>query len=1023
MATRQETANAVYRDYEVDGVPTSGAHEPVKAEIRAYESLQNAAIDALLDATALTDVLPFETRALLFADLAHAAGVWAVVFADATAAYNGMYLKSGASGTGSWTKKADIFSGSASQSALTSESNTRAAADTSLQANIDAETAARVAADALKAPLVSPALAGAPTAPTAPEGTNTTQIANTAFVTTAVAAEASARIAADALKAPLVSPALAGTPTAPTAPEGTNTTQIANTAFVANVDSKYSRLETARGPGIFLPGQSPAYFTASTVGSPESTTALTAESVVNTADGRAYRITGAGRLNVRAVAWLRGDRKFKCRVIYRRSADVTDPNNDAISIVVFWLSYTFALVSEQAIITDSTATAAAGKQVKEFDLPTAPAGAVYARLGVRTYGGDGSTDVYEEAIEDITNLDDVIPSPTVYQGAWDASANDPQIQSGVGTQGHFYKVSVAGTTAIDGVSTWNIDDTIIFNGTAWERIPTGVENASVITADNPSSNRATNRPYRWTLHDDDGDVVLGVSPDGRVALAGVDVAPTPRARNTASPFVDVVSSASGALIRADRRDGSLALSLHKQAGAFFDPSIMRGAHRHFNVRPDGARGIAATAQDGDGYVDDIYQRRDIITDAAVAVGSRSLEIYGCIGQSNAGSGSGPSGGPTWTDHRFSHHLLMAEGSPSVYGNLEVSTLGFRPPYDFAAYAQPAGYGQDPLGMALEALVQFERDAGVRNPARVGQVSWEGGQPLGNFFPGTASHWNHENMVYRLGQIKSFADKYPFDSVSLPAIVLIQGEAGPYPYATTLESWIDDVLPLYKTPVAQSSTPKLLFMQINTGTSSGSNSGVELDQLAVARSRWPAVSLVGPMYQYPFWLPTSSNGIHLSDLGRMMMGENIAIAIDRVVRRGLSWNPLWPLAGGVTRVNNVITIPMIGTAEASPLKFDDDWVQGVTNRGFVFSQTGGNSPVIQSVEISGSNVVVTLDVTPTGSSKKISYALANDTGTDGWATGRGQLYVSDQRTSVFYRRGFAVPSKVRHYCVRFQENVP
>lgn len=74
---------------------------------------------------------------------------------------------------------------------------------------------------ALKAPLASPALSGTPTAPTAAPGTNTTQIATTAFV---------AAIAA--LLAPLASPALTGVPTAPTAAGGTNTTQIATTAFV-----------------------------------------------------------------------------------------------------------------------------------------------------------------------------------------------------------------------------------------------------------------------------------------------------------------------------------------------------------------------------------------------------------------------------------------------------------------------------------------------------------------------------------------------------------------------------------------------------------------------------------------------------------------------------------------------------------------------------------------------------------------------------------------------------------------------
>lgn len=85
------------------------------------------------------------------------------------------------------------------------------------------------AALALRAPLASPTLTGTPTAPTAAPGTNTTQLATTAFVKAAddiLAAEV-------ALRAPLASPALTGTPAAPTAAPGTATTQLATTAFVA----------------------------------------------------------------------------------------------------------------------------------------------------------------------------------------------------------------------------------------------------------------------------------------------------------------------------------------------------------------------------------------------------------------------------------------------------------------------------------------------------------------------------------------------------------------------------------------------------------------------------------------------------------------------------------------------------------------------------------------------------------------------------------------------------------------------
>ncbi|WP_375156742.1 tail fiber protein (plasmid) [Shigella flexneri] len=107
-----------------------------------------------------------------------------------------------------------------------------------------------------KAPLNSPHLSGTPTVPTASQGTNSTQIANTAFVKAAITAlingapgtldtlkEIAAAINNDpnysttinnalALKAPLASPALTGVPTAPTAAQGTNNTQIATTAYV-----------------------------------------------------------------------------------------------------------------------------------------------------------------------------------------------------------------------------------------------------------------------------------------------------------------------------------------------------------------------------------------------------------------------------------------------------------------------------------------------------------------------------------------------------------------------------------------------------------------------------------------------------------------------------------------------------------------------------------------------------------------------------------------------------------------------
>ena len=58
----------------------------------------------------------------------------------------------------------------------------------------------------------------------------------------------------------------------------------------------------------------------------------------------------------------------------------------------------------------------------------------------------------------------------VYQGSWNASTNTPTLASGVGTNGYYYVVSVAGSTNLDGITDWQVGDWAIFNGTAWQKI-------------------------------------------------------------------------------------------------------------------------------------------------------------------------------------------------------------------------------------------------------------------------------------------------------------------------------------------------------------------------------------------------------------------------------------------------------------------------------------------------------------------------------------------------------------------------
>ena len=82
-----------------------------------------------------------------------------------------------------------------------------------------------------------------------------------------------------------------------------------------------------------------------------------------------------------------------------------------------------------------------------------------------------------------------------YQGTWDASTNTPTLTSSVGTQGYYYVVSVAGTTDLNGITTWDVGDWVIFNGSTWQKI----EGGSTGTFTNVITPQVTARTDNLTL--------------------------------------------------------------------------------------------------------------------------------------------------------------------------------------------------------------------------------------------------------------------------------------------------------------------------------------------------------------------------------------------------------------------------------------------------------------------------------------------------------------------------------------------
>lgn len=125
-----------------------------------------------------------------------------------------------------------------------------------------ASTYFTIAAAAGKADLASPVFTGDPRAPTPATADNDTSIATTAFVkaqgylTSAPVTSVAGKTGAVSLvvgdvsgAAPLASPALSGIPTTPTATAGTSTTQIASTAFVTTADNLKANLSGATFSG------------------------------------------------------------------------------------------------------------------------------------------------------------------------------------------------------------------------------------------------------------------------------------------------------------------------------------------------------------------------------------------------------------------------------------------------------------------------------------------------------------------------------------------------------------------------------------------------------------------------------------------------------------------------------------------------------------------------------------------------------------------------------------------------------
>ncbi|WP_421387266.1 sialate O-acetylesterase [Agrobacterium tumefaciens] len=95
----------VWRDFVVDGIPSSGSNNPKKSDIRSWAGW----LENLVTSGVLSSGPWFATKAAM--TLAYAANTIAIVYNDPIAANNGLYIKAGASGSGSWTQLTSFLPG------------------------------------------------------------------------------------------------------------------------------------------------------------------------------------------------------------------------------------------------------------------------------------------------------------------------------------------------------------------------------------------------------------------------------------------------------------------------------------------------------------------------------------------------------------------------------------------------------------------------------------------------------------------------------------------------------------------------------------------------------------------------------------------------------------------------------------------------------------------------------------------------------------------------------------------------
>jgi len=131
-------------------------------------------------------------------------------------------------------------------------------------------------------------------------------------------------------------------------------------------------------------------------------------------------------------------------------------------------------VPAAATATAAAAAAVAAKNAAEAAAASIDGATIDNRLdAIET--GRGAANGYASLDGDgripLAQIPESLLGALAFQGTWNATTNTPTIPAAApGNAGHFYVVATAGSTSIDGISSWAVGDWVLSNGATWEKI-------------------------------------------------------------------------------------------------------------------------------------------------------------------------------------------------------------------------------------------------------------------------------------------------------------------------------------------------------------------------------------------------------------------------------------------------------------------------------------------------------------------------------------------------------------------------